>query len=454
MADLNTFLSGSTKDKDLIKTNFIGTFEFRPILKQMPSEELEIVQGPTIISTRPINTGTDYSFILDHSTYGVLGTSTLGDYRGTAVVQRVVNPNNTWRELIRNDTFDDSSTADWDTTEHEWTFEIDEYIQTKTIFKNDDTIYKATINLNEDLILESGALTYYLSADGGSHWEQAYNNTEHSFSNTGKDLRLKIICVEYILNPVNIRSYSNFDFTAVGGDATLNETTYPTGSSSAVNLTKTITSSTECSFTDSIYNGRQYPYASYLYMENSHINRRDYVVENDVIYFYLYIKDATALNKLDATAAIKLSLIPHIHSGTGMIAYSANSYYKEFTRASLSSGSWQKLSIDLSTASTTGTVSRTDSLGVQRFTLKTNNTTDTLAEEDIIVGRIFVDEAEIVTNKGTISGNDIDYQYTFGTQSDTGWTGGGGTTWEGKTTPIEVVYVTTIATGGGGPASP
>jgi len=63
-----------------------------------------------------------------------------------------------------------------------------EILQSESIFYNQETISKTKIIL-------TGNITYAdieLTADGGSNWETATNNTFLSFANSGQDLRFKI----------------------------------------------------------------------------------------------------------------------------------------------------------------------------------------------------------------------------------------------------------------------
>ena len=60
-----------------------------------------------------------------------------------------------------------------------------------TIDYNNGTIIKATLTATE---VSTGDynLSYFMSADGGIHWESVTNGVEHTFTNTGTDLRYKI----------------------------------------------------------------------------------------------------------------------------------------------------------------------------------------------------------------------------------------------------------------------
>lgn len=52
------------------------------------------------------------------------------------------------------------------------------------------SIIAATLSATETLA-GSDTFTWYLTADGGSNWEQVTNGTRHVFTNTGSDLRWK-----------------------------------------------------------------------------------------------------------------------------------------------------------------------------------------------------------------------------------------------------------------------
>lgn len=63
-----------------------------------------------------------------------------------------------------------------------------EILQSEETYYGSDTITKAKISLYGNYDFAS----IELSADGGSNWESAQNNSEHNFTNTGSDLRYRI----------------------------------------------------------------------------------------------------------------------------------------------------------------------------------------------------------------------------------------------------------------------
>ena len=166
----------------------IGTPADAGSVFKVKKEKLVLKELATRVSTRTIGD----SFILGHSTNGTLGSSNsnvLGDDRGAITVIRVVNPNNTFQEYFRTDTFKGASTtADWDTTNHWLEIAHNETCILSSIYKNNDTIYTITITMESDDDVTD--LLIFLSANGGSNYEAVIHNTKHTFSNTGTDLRI------------------------------------------------------------------------------------------------------------------------------------------------------------------------------------------------------------------------------------------------------------------------
>lgn len=86
----------------------------------------------TQVQNQSIYNGTNDSFVLGHQDNGKLGTANgiggtqivLGDYRGTSSVERVTNPNNTFKDYVRDTQHWDTtnSTASVDTTNHKISF--------------------------------------------------------------------------------------------------------------------------------------------------------------------------------------------------------------------------------------------------------------------------------------------------------------------------------------------
>lgn len=152
-------------------------------------EDINIEELSTIISQRDTSTDTIWGLF----NWG--SSNWDGAYANSLVVIRVINANNTWRDYLRDTDFVDtgSTTATVSTANFDITFTGVQTYQTVSIFTNSKTIIQATLKIDTTNITSAGNLTYYLSANGGSNWETVTLDTEHTFTNTGTDLRLKIV---------------------------------------------------------------------------------------------------------------------------------------------------------------------------------------------------------------------------------------------------------------------
>ena len=153
-----------------------------------------------------------HSFIMGHSVNGVLGTANgddgqqiiLGEAGRATTLLRVINPDSIYRERFRWSTFKDSTvpnTANWDTTTGQLAMSdsgnhatiYNTISQSAEIAYNDGTISQATLQAIETKWNPGDSIQYFLSADGGSNWEEVTRNTRHTFTVTGTDLRFKVI---------------------------------------------------------------------------------------------------------------------------------------------------------------------------------------------------------------------------------------------------------------------
>ena len=144
-----------------------------------------------------------HSFILSHWKNSILGIPALGmdgsqivlgDAGRTTTLQRVVSPGKIYREHFRDSYYSDTTktTADWAVTLGQLDFTAGEVAESTAIAYNDGTVATATFNA-EASTGDLTELTYKLSADGGSNWKTVTHATQHAFSNTGTDLRLRIL---------------------------------------------------------------------------------------------------------------------------------------------------------------------------------------------------------------------------------------------------------------------
>lgn len=176
-------LQRSTVDKSFTQNQII----ISPI-------EMEVFDMPTVYEDVDI-TG---AFILGHSSYGVLGTSELGDGGGlTYAIQKINSPNNKFNwfgsdkeeELLK----DSSSTATVDNNAQTISFTAGQILVLKG-YKDISNITKAYFNCAVEIFDTIGNYSFALSADGGSNWETVTNQLEHTFTNTGNELLAKITC--------------------------------------------------------------------------------------------------------------------------------------------------------------------------------------------------------------------------------------------------------------------
>lgn len=118
---------------------------------------------------------------------------------------------NVYYEDFYDDTFKDATTtANWDTANTNCTFTTDQIAVSGSIRYNDGTITTAYITASKS----ADTWWYWLSADGGSHWESVTtilgNTLTLTFANPGTDLRWKIQCKSATgtLNQVTVYSYT------------------------------------------------------------------------------------------------------------------------------------------------------------------------------------------------------------------------------------------------------
>ena len=70
---------------------------------------------------------------------------------------------------------------------------VNRIAQSTTIDYNNGTITQAKMTIVLDTTQEINDYDYYLTADGGTNWESTTPGILHTFTNTGTDLRWKII---------------------------------------------------------------------------------------------------------------------------------------------------------------------------------------------------------------------------------------------------------------------
>ena len=108
-----------------------------------------------------------------------------GSYDNSPVRVRVNHPNHEYLELIYDNDFNDTgnTTATWDNTSNQIDFTDGEIAQSLAVHLNNGTVTRATLTGTS-----TGTLTFEMTADG-TNWESVTSGSEHTFSDTGQDLR-------------------------------------------------------------------------------------------------------------------------------------------------------------------------------------------------------------------------------------------------------------------------
>jgi len=141
----------------------------------------------------PLTTG----FVLGSSIVGILGTNKLGS--GNILeyaVSQIVNPNKIWYWLmssLENDYWEHTDSTATLTAGTSIGFVGVQTFQTTKLSTESSNITSATLSIESDNITTVTNLTFYLSADNGANWEEVTNGTGHTFTNTGTNLRIKIV---------------------------------------------------------------------------------------------------------------------------------------------------------------------------------------------------------------------------------------------------------------------
>lgn len=140
-------------------------------------------------------------FILGNTDYGKLGTAQLGatdmGAETTAYVAQAdgfyyAQYDNLYHEKFTDEDFKDpTTTGDWNTSTKKLTLTAGQIGVSTSIDYNNGTITHATLS---SVIGSTGTYIYYMSADGGAHWETVTRAVQHTFTNSGTDLRWKITC--------------------------------------------------------------------------------------------------------------------------------------------------------------------------------------------------------------------------------------------------------------------
>jgi hypothetical protein len=203
-------VTGSLQDT---KDNIGAKDSTRDIILVRNNEEILLEENSTIVTRDTIGN----SWIVGSSTNGLVGTNTgtqgggqqvVGSSGRVQTIQRVLNPNNTFREHFRDTTFQDTNepnTAFWDTTNFRlaMTSSSDKTQAYNTIatsgivFDDLARIVSATINATETKF-GNDVIKYFLSNDDGVNWEEVTLSVPITFRIRGATaikLKFKVIFI-------------------------------------------------------------------------------------------------------------------------------------------------------------------------------------------------------------------------------------------------------------------
>ena len=156
----------------------------RKIVK-IKQETGAIEELSTIVKTRDISTDSIYdNGRLYDTTWNYDDT-----YDNSLVVQRVVNPNNTFKEYFRDTTFKSASTdATWNVTTHRLTFGSGSVAQSTVIAANSETYTTVLLSMSGT----TSSLTPKISFNGGNTFETISANVSYSTATSGTALAWRL----------------------------------------------------------------------------------------------------------------------------------------------------------------------------------------------------------------------------------------------------------------------
>lgn len=202
-------LAGNISDKADLKHQLIdtttlsgyGTTIALPIFKVQDRETLDIPDRWMTAGTRSVGT----SFVWGHPWYGLFGThatpqNVFGDQRNAITIVRIIQPNNIYNEIFYDTQFRGTVTnGTWDTSNHRATIGAIGTIQSSQIYMNNATVTSALM-----IVSYVGSVNLFMSANGGTAWQECNMGTTLTFSTAGTDLRWKATSNACTISSLNI----------------------------------------------------------------------------------------------------------------------------------------------------------------------------------------------------------------------------------------------------------
>lgn len=189
MPSIAEILTQNSNDKVEIKSQVNLNGQAFKTFKQFV-EQFRITEQATKIESRNLSSGTSIYGNADHATYGTsrYNSSYINDFE----ISRVIPPNRTFSEnFIGTEFINLSSTAtiSGETT----TFTTGEYLLSKIIYKDEETISNVTVN--PTFVSGSGNLSSYISADNGVSFTQVTNGVSSTIDTPGEDVLYKFVAI-------------------------------------------------------------------------------------------------------------------------------------------------------------------------------------------------------------------------------------------------------------------
>lgn len=163
-----------------------------PLILKRKREDVFIEENSLIIQTRDVSGDTIWGV-------GNWGSPRVWDGTYTNALSSfavVVNPNNIFREYLRDATFYSATAVTMTVSTASFQIEATtagQIFPSEIVFTNNQTIISATINISTDNITGTANLGYELSANNGVNWGTATLGTQFSFTTTGTALRYRIL---------------------------------------------------------------------------------------------------------------------------------------------------------------------------------------------------------------------------------------------------------------------
>lgn len=195
-----------SKDTASIRDQLGNDPDTFPVLNSDYDETVGLEEGPTKISSNTIG----HSWIVGSPTNGIVGTNTgtedgqqqvVGGAGRVESISRIVNPNRTFHEHFRDETFKGSPfTATWDTTNFRLAMNTEtdhtqQYVTTATflaISKNNGTVSRALLSCTETM-WGNDVARYFIRTSTTNGWEEVVNGNRFTFTNTGSEVQVMIV---------------------------------------------------------------------------------------------------------------------------------------------------------------------------------------------------------------------------------------------------------------------